>query len=86
MKKKIISFLMVMVICLTMPGCFDMAPVEVRLRQQIFIMQNRCIINNINNKACHICGMSFFRIKIITLISGQFLCIFKNICYNDLVV
>mgnify|MGYP000342935767 CR=1 FL=1 len=26
MKKKIISFLMVMVICLTMPGCFDMAP------------------------------------------------------------
>lgn len=26
MKKKIISFLMVMVICLTMSGCFDMAP------------------------------------------------------------
>lgn len=26
MKKKITSFLMVMVICLIMPGCFDMAP------------------------------------------------------------
>lgn len=32
MKKKIISFLMVMVICLTMPGCFDMAPGRTKVK------------------------------------------------------